>query len=1012
VHEVFSVLRDASGRGPRPNRATFMPNVSFDGQSFSVKGRRIWLAAVEVHPTLAPVPEDAERSAIDAAWSAQLRGIRHAGANAVVATVPWSMHEARPGRIRFDGVFDIARFVGLCGEHGLWVVLKIGPVVGGTFDGGGLPAWLSDLPVRPREAEAGFLDRVGRWFKAVADRVVGLQATEQARPRQRPGRGPIDTGPLLAVQIEDDYRCGVADVAERYLVELVRYVREVGLQVPILTANGAYATIDAAIDTLLIERDGLGLMRQLAALAPDAPRLATIVGDEPKDVARQTALVLAGCGQPILRDALPFAHAGATSGLEAPTATTPAEATNARSGLLLDRRSAAVPDAGIVRRLMHCASSFGHVFAQADIGRQAIVADPESLVNDGPSPLVLPVTGSGGTFVFVLGGGVPLGKDARRAKAGAATTSLLLVDGRRLEAPLGAASLSWFPIDVDLAGAGRLDYATATPIALLDRRVLVLSAPAGAEVEVCVNGAPMALVAPHGVDATPATATIGDVVVVVIEERQADAFLADDDGAMIGALRRSDDGRIELARGVKQAHRITPEGLVEAVSKKTTLAPARRPAPIELAGWTSVAEGRAIDGTSDRFATLAGPATFASCGARQGRGWYRASFKRSAAGTVDVHFPELADRALVWVNGVFVASVERGGSLPVSTSFRGGMNTVVLLVEAVGRPSNGDNMARRTGLFGQPLECSRVKSAPAVRRGVQVDPFSMRGGPAFLFEKHREDVHDCTAFAWSVAAKPASRWIVDLVGESRAACPGATVVVDGVPVARWHPDGPEGAAIVVTMPEVGEAATTDPKSRPNAKNPPKAAAPAPTKKTQGGKRSIEFIVDEPLDDARAAAFTRDLRLYEVDQPLGGAATTWSFARWTHPPVWAAPQGVGPNGANGAKKSKTPTKPAAKSTKQPPTPTWSRTTFTLAERPSEPLELDCTHLGRGAVLVNGHMLGRYAIDEHAAKRNRDGEGAAPRTITIPPAFLKQGGNELVVFDEVGHTPTATHLAAGV
>src|SRR5262245_13514131 len=74
--------------GERP-----MPNVTFDGQSFSVRGRRIWLSAVEFDYALTPAE----------AWPERLAAAVHAGFNAIVVNCPWSMHEERAGRLRFDG---------------------------------------------------------------------------------------------------------------------------------------------------------------------------------------------------------------------------------------------------------------------------------------------------------------------------------------------------------------------------------------------------------------------------------------------------------------------------------------------------------------------------------------------------------------------------------------------------------------------------------------------------------------------------------------------------------------------------------------------------------------------------------------------------------------------------------------------------------------------------------------------------------------------------------------------
>src|SRR5262245_61223315 len=134
-----------------------MPNVTFDGQSFSVRGRRIWLSAVEFDYALTP----------PGAWPDRLDAAVHAGFNTVVANCPWLLHEERAGRFRFDDELDIVRFTSLCAERGLWLVLRIGPSIGGTYDGGGLPTWLSGLAdIKIREPNPVFFERVTRWYRA------------------------------------------------------------------------------------------------------------------------------------------------------------------------------------------------------------------------------------------------------------------------------------------------------------------------------------------------------------------------------------------------------------------------------------------------------------------------------------------------------------------------------------------------------------------------------------------------------------------------------------------------------------------------------------------------------------------------------------------------------------------------------------------------------------------------------------------------------------------------------
>ena len=56
--------------------------------------------------------------------------------------VPWNVHEPKPGHYNFEGLGDVFRFLGLCQELGLNVLLRPGPYICAEFEFGGLPWWL------------------------------------------------------------------------------------------------------------------------------------------------------------------------------------------------------------------------------------------------------------------------------------------------------------------------------------------------------------------------------------------------------------------------------------------------------------------------------------------------------------------------------------------------------------------------------------------------------------------------------------------------------------------------------------------------------------------------------------------------------------------------------------------------------------------------------------------------------------------------------------------------------
>lgn len=129
-------------------------------------------------------------------WADRLARLAAMGLNTVDTYIAWNFHEPRRGEHRFDGPYDVERFIGLAADAGLDVIARPGPYICAEWDNGGLPAWLTDRPgMRLRSSYAPYLDEVARWFDVLVPRLAALQAS----------RG----GPVVAVQVENEYgSCG------------------------------------------------------------------------------------------------------------------------------------------------------------------------------------------------------------------------------------------------------------------------------------------------------------------------------------------------------------------------------------------------------------------------------------------------------------------------------------------------------------------------------------------------------------------------------------------------------------------------------------------------------------------------------------------------------------------------------------------------------------------------------------------------------------------------------------
>ena len=111
-----------------------MPSVSYNGQSIIVDGRRFWILAASMQYARIPRRH----------WADRIAAARQAGFNTIETACPWVVHEPRRGRFVFDNDADVRHFIELCAAARMRLILRVGPFVGGGFDGGGLPGWLTE----------------------------------------------------------------------------------------------------------------------------------------------------------------------------------------------------------------------------------------------------------------------------------------------------------------------------------------------------------------------------------------------------------------------------------------------------------------------------------------------------------------------------------------------------------------------------------------------------------------------------------------------------------------------------------------------------------------------------------------------------------------------------------------------------------------------------------------------------------------------------------------------------
>jgi beta-galactosidase len=126
------------------------------------------------------------------AWRARMKMAKAMGLNTIGTYVFWNVHEPQKGQYDFKGNNDIAAFVKIAQEEGLWVILRPSPYVCAEWEFGGYPYWLQNeqgLVVRSKEPK--YLQAYKNYIMQIGKQLAPLQVNKG--------------GNILMVQIENEY---------------------------------------------------------------------------------------------------------------------------------------------------------------------------------------------------------------------------------------------------------------------------------------------------------------------------------------------------------------------------------------------------------------------------------------------------------------------------------------------------------------------------------------------------------------------------------------------------------------------------------------------------------------------------------------------------------------------------------------------------------------------------------------------------------------------------------------
>jgi beta-galactosidase len=215
------ILIDAATKPPPPSPLPFpVGGTSPNGHVLSANDRFLtrdgkpWFPVMgEFHYSRYPAAD----------WEVEIQKIKAAGIQVISTYVFWIHHEEAEGEFDWTGQRDLRHFVELCSKNGLYVWIRIGPWNHGEARNGGLPDWVLQKSLT-RENNPIYLAAVGRFYAEIGKQVHGLLWK--------------DGGPIIGVQIENEYSARGPGKGADHILKLRELARDAGLDAPFYSITG------------------------------------------------------------------------------------------------------------------------------------------------------------------------------------------------------------------------------------------------------------------------------------------------------------------------------------------------------------------------------------------------------------------------------------------------------------------------------------------------------------------------------------------------------------------------------------------------------------------------------------------------------------------------------------------------------------------------------------------------------------------------------------------------------
>ncbi|MDE5793388.1 MAG: beta-galactosidase [Muribaculaceae bacterium] len=186
-----------------------IPEVKWDAQSLIIDGERVAPVMGEIHYSRLPENE----------WRSSVRKMKDGGVTLIATYVFWNHIEQNEGKFDWSGQRNLRKFIEICKEEGMPVVLRVGPFCHGEVRNGGIPDWIFDQGIKSRSEDPAFLNTVEKLYRQIFTQVQGLQWK--------------DGGPVMACQFDNEYRGHGS-----YLMKLKGIAEGIGFDLPFYTRTG------------------------------------------------------------------------------------------------------------------------------------------------------------------------------------------------------------------------------------------------------------------------------------------------------------------------------------------------------------------------------------------------------------------------------------------------------------------------------------------------------------------------------------------------------------------------------------------------------------------------------------------------------------------------------------------------------------------------------------------------------------------------------------------------------